>query len=256
MLHTSFAERTGRLTFDSVDRLKPDFAVAWHNWVAPRDRNVVFYTDGENGRATPRAWLRFTQLFPSLRCADHRWKDETTPLRYNWEGRRPLSEVNPHQYAMKKHGTRVWGWEMPWWNYTVPEARALGAAFAKAFLTTIDEIQAGSVPATKENAPVEVARWSMHEFVAKGRAQVANPFRDAALVGEFVSPSSKTNVIDGFHDGDETWKLRFSPNEEGEWSYLLRGEGVEILQRGKLRCTAPRGSGPIRIHPLLIRVHP
>lgn len=240
---------TGRLTFDTVDRLKPDFAVAWHNWVAPRDRNVVFYTDGENGRATPRAWLRFTQLFPSLRGADHRWKDETTPLRYNWEGRRPLSEVNPHQYAMKKHGTRVWGWEMPWWNYTVPEVRALGAAFARAFLTTIDEIQAGSVPATKENAPVEVARWSMHEFVAKGRLQVANPFRDAALVGEFVSPSGKTNVIDGFHDGDETWKLRFAPQEEGEWSYLLRGEGVEILQQGKMRCTAARGSGPIRIHP-------
>ena len=52
--------KAGRLTFDTLDRLKPDFAVAWHNWVAPRDRNVVFYTDGENGHATPRAWLRFT----------------------------------------------------------------------------------------------------------------------------------------------------------------------------------------------------
>ncbi len=86
---------TGRLTFDTIDRLRPDFAVAWHNWVAPRDRNVVFYTDGENGKPTPRAWLRFTQLFPSLRGADHRWKDETTPLRYNWEGRTPLSEGEP-----------------------------------------------------------------------------------------------------------------------------------------------------------------
>ena len=56
---------TGRLTFETIDRLRPDVAVAWHNWVAPRDRSVVFFTDGENGKPTPRAWLRFTQLFPS-----------------------------------------------------------------------------------------------------------------------------------------------------------------------------------------------
>jgi hypothetical protein len=240
---------TGRLTFDTLDRLRPDFAVTWHNWVAPRDRNVVFYTDGENGKATPRAWLRFTQLFPSLHGADHRWKDETTPLKYNWFGRNPLSEGNPHQYAMKKYGTRVWGWEMPWWNYSVAEARASGGAFARAFLTTLDEIQAGTLPAAKESPAVEVARWEMHEFSARGRARVENPFRDAALVGEFVSPSGQTNVVDGFHDGDDTWRLRFAPGEEGEWNYLLRGEGVEILQRGKLRCTAARGHGPIRIHP-------
>jgi hypothetical protein len=291
---------TGRLVFDTIDRLRPDFAVTWHNWVAPRDRNVVFYTDGENGKATPRAWLRFTQLFPSLRGADHRWKDETTPLRYNWEGRASLSEGNPHQYAMKKYGTRVWGWEMPWWNYSVADARRMGADFARAFLTTIEEIRANSATnaanaspsplngeragvrggnviesstATErlvgttphpqslsplrgegsriatERAVIEVPRWEMHEFSMKGKAHVANPFRDAALVGEFVSPSGQTNVLDGFHDGADMWRLRFAPGEEGEWSYLLRGEGVEILQRGKLRCTAPRGHGLIRIHP-------
>src|SRR6185503_228665 len=140
---------TGLLTFETVDRLKPNFAVAWHNWVAPRGRNVVFYTDGENGKPTARAWLRFTQLFPSLHAADHRWKDETTPLRYNWEVKSPLSEGNIHQYAMKKYGTRIWGWEMPWWNFSVAEVRASGAAFGRAFLTTLDEIQSGSVPVGK-----------------------------------------------------------------------------------------------------------
>jgi hypothetical protein len=287
---------TARLTFDTIDRLRPDFAVAWHNWVAPRDRNVVFYTDGENGQATPRAWLRFTQLFPSLHGADHRWKDETTPLRYNWEGRSPLSEGNPHQYAMKKYGTRVWGWEMPWWNYSVADARRMGADFARAFLTTIEEIRTNASPISAGITPsplegvrggignefrpasggldkttlhpqslspskgegtpiatspstVEVLRWDMHEFSATGRAHGANPFRDAALVGEFISPSAKTNVIDGFYDGDDTWRLRFAPDELGEWSYLLRGEGVEILQHGKFRCTAPREHGFIRLHP-------
>jgi hypothetical protein len=243
------ASRTGQLTFETIDRLHPDFAVTWHNWVAPRDRNVVFYTDGENNEPTPRAWLRFTQLFPSLHAAGHRWRDEASPLKYNWHARTPLSEGNLHQYAMKKFGTRIWGWEMPWWNYTVEDARHAGSGFARAFLTTLEEMRTDSVPAAVEQASVDVPRWEMHEFSATGKAHVANPFRDAALVGEFLSPSHKITVIDGFYDGDQTWRLRFAPDEEGDWSYLLRGEGVEVLQRGRLRCTAARSHGFIHIHP-------
>jgi hypothetical protein len=269
---------TGRFTFDTVDRLRPEFAVAWHNWVAPPDRNVVFYTDGESGRPTARAWLRFTQLFPSLRAWGHRWKDETTPLKYNWEGRRPLSEANIHQYAMKKYGTRVWGWEMPWWNHSTDDARRLGAAFARAFLTTIEEIRTNTNTNTRASAgagakdtspspdstrvpspalnprlasgpPPTVPRWEIHEFSIGARSHVANPFRDAAVVGEFVSPTGHTNVVDGFYDGDQTWRVRFAPDVEGDWTYFLRGEGVEIQERGQLRCTPAMGHGPIRVHP-------
>jgi hypothetical protein len=101
----------------------------------------------------------------------------------------------------------------------------------------------------QQNPSVEVACWEMHEFSVARRAHVENPFRNAALVGEFVSPSGKKIVVDGFYDGGETWRLRIAPGEEGEWSYLLRGEGVEIHERGKLRCTKPSGHGFIGKHP-------
>lgn len=241
---------TGRLAFETVDRLRPDFAVAWHNWIAPRDRNVVFYTDGEDGRPTARAWWRFTQLFPSLRAADHRWKDEATPLKYNWEGRRPLSEANLHQYAMKRCGTRVWGWEMPWWNFRPADARHLGEAFGRAFLTTLEEIRRGGLPVEPPSvATVEVPKWEMHEFSIRARAHVANPWRDGMLVGEFVSPSGRSRVVDGFHDGEDLWRLRFAPDEEGEWRWRLRGEGIEGLQQGVLRCLPARAHGFLRVHP-------
>jgi hypothetical protein len=243
------ASATGRMTFATIDRLHPDVAVAWHNWIAPRDRNVVFYTDSEHGEPSARAWLRFTQLFPSLHGGEHRWREETNPLKYNWSGRTPLSEANLHQYAMKKFNTRIWGWEMPWWNFTPDDARKFGAAFARALLTTLEEIDAGTVPAAVARATIDVPRWQMHEFTSSGGTHLANPFRDAALVGEFISPSHKTIVVDGFYDGDRTWRLRFAPDEEGEWSYLLRGEGVEILERGAFRCTAARSHGFIRRHP-------
>jgi hypothetical protein len=102
---------------------------------------------------------------------------------------------------------------------------------------------------TPEVAPVEVPRWEMREFELHGRCLVENPFRDAALIGEFTAPSGKTINVEGFHDGGDTWRLRFAPNEEGEWRYRLRGEGVVLAQEGRLRCVAPLGHGPIRIHP-------
>src|SRR5687767_15226861 len=68
----------------------------------------------------------------------------------------------------------------------------------------------GLTPAT-EMPVVNVPRWEMHEFSAKGRSDAGNLFRDTAWVGEFRSPSGRTKVLEGFYDGDETWRLRFAP---------------------------------------------
>lgn len=239
---------TGKLTFDAMDRLRPHFAVTWHNWVAPRDVDCLFYTDSEDGKASRRAWDLFTQRFPSPRGVGHRWESETNPLAKNWFGR-TLQESNVHQYAMKRYSTQVWGWEMPWWGRNVEDARRSGADFGRAFIATLDAVQAGATPASAEAPPVTVPRWEIHEFEVRGRSHGENPFRDAAVVGEFTSPSGKKLTAEGFYDGGDTWRLRFTPEEEGEWRYLLRGEGAELHQRGRLRCIAPRAHGFIRVHP-------
>lgn len=96
---------------------------------------------------------------------------------------------------------------------------------------------------------LEVPRWELHEFELHGSCLVENPFRDARLLGEFTAPSGTVLRLEGFHDGGDTWRLRFAPTEEGEWRYQLRGERVAVAQAGRLRCIRPRGHGPIRIHP-------
>jgi len=113
------------------------------------------------------------------------------------------------------------------------------------------EYQAVRHVATTDSAAalVEVPRWDLHEFELHGPCRAENPFRDAALAGEFTAPSGKTTTAEGFYDGDDTWRLRFAPNEEGEWRYRLHGEGVDIRQEGRLKCVAPRGHGFIGIHP-------
>ena len=247
------ATATARLTFEVMDRIRPDFAVTWHNWIAPRDVDCLFYTDSEKGLPSRRAWDLFTQRFPSPRGVRHRWESQANPLAKNWFGRPSLSENNVHQYAMKRYGTQVWGWEMPWWNRDEGDptlsARKAGGDFARAFIAMLDTIEAEYVTAPAEKPAITVPRWKMHEFELHGRSHVDNPFRDAALVGEFTSPSGKMLIVEGYHDGGDTWRLRFTPDEEGQWCYLLRGEGVELLVRGTLRCIAPHSHGFIGIHP-------
>jgi dienelactone hydrolase len=119
--------------------------------------------------------------------------------------------------------------------------------------TEASRIQPGAVGAGEAAEAVgqiiEVPRWEIHEFELHGPCRVDNPFRDAALVGEFISSSGRTNLIPGFFDGADTWRLRFAPDEEGEWRYRLRGEGVGVFQTGRLRCTAAHGHGFVRVHP-------
>jgi hypothetical protein len=88
----------------------------------------------------------------------------------------------------------------------------------------------------------------MHEFALRGRAHVDNPFRDTTLVGEFTSPSGNIVSVEGFYEGDGTWRLRFAPPEEGEWKYLLRGEGMEIIRRGSMIVGPAKSRGFIGIH--------
>jgi hypothetical protein len=92
-----------------------------------------------------------------------------------------------------------------------------------------------------------VWRWEMHEFELHGPSHVENPFRDAALVGEFTSPSGKKVTAEGFYDGGDTWRLRFTPDEEGEWRYLLRGEGVELHRAARPRFRPDSPGQPIRL---------
>jgi hypothetical protein len=234
-----------------VDRLKPHYVIAWHNWIAPRDTDVVFYTDSVDQKASRRAWDLFTQRFPSPRAIGHRWQSETNPVEKNWFGRK-AGDSNVHQYAMNHYGTKVWGWEMPWWGRDVGDpaqiSRDAGAAFGRAFLGAVREMEAAAA-ATAERAPVEVPCRETYEWELHGQAHVENPFRDAALVGEFVSPSGKKISLEGFYCGGDSWKLRFVPEETGEWRYLLRGEGVSLWAEGKLTAKPPREKGFIRIHP-------
>jgi len=69
----------------------------------------------------------------------------------------------------------------------------------------------------------------------------ANPFTDLVVTATFTSPGGRTSVIEGFHDGEGTWRVRFNPGEPGRWAFRitsyptdpdLRAEGTfEVTDR-------------------------
>src|SRR5260370_9026773 len=71
---------------------------------------------------------------------------------------------------------------------------------------------AQAAPASK----VSIEQYLSHDFQFTAPVQ-ANPF-DVELAGEFSGPDGAHLRIPGFYDGAGVWKIRFAPNQQGEWS--------------------------------------
>lgn len=96
--------------------------------------------------------------------------------------------------------------------------------------------------------PVSVQKW---DYVEVGfEASVSgNPFLDVDFSAEFKHDHRSVRV-DGFYDGDDTFKVRFMPDMEGAWSYVTHSN-VKALdgQTGEIDCQPPADGnhGPVRV---------
>ena len=106
-------------------------------------------------------------------------------------------------------------------------------------------------------ADKEVPKWQRFELTLESSANYTNPFQEAQLDATFTAPSGQTRKAPGFWDGKNTWKIRFSPNETGKWTYktACSDKSNKALdgQSGSFTCTAPSGKtrfdqhGPVRV---------
>ena len=102
-----------------------------------------------------------------------------------------------------------------------------------------------------------VAKWGRFEQEFKSSVVYENPFQQCGLKVTFVSPDGTTNVTDAFWDGGKTWRVRFSPDLPGHWTYRTActdtaNRGLDH-QAGEFLCTSRTGigrfakHGPIRV---------
>ncbi|HOK04490.1 MAG TPA: DUF4038 domain-containing protein [Victivallales bacterium] len=74
-----------------------------------------------------------------------------------------------------------------------------------------------------------------------------NPPFENELIAEFYSPSGKILKIRGFWDGKRKWKLRFSPDEIGQWEWKTFPVNLDngLIKSGSFICNQYTGKNPV-----------
>ncbi len=94
-------------------------------------------------------------------------------------------------------------------------------------------------------------RWEPHDFTFHCAGDPPNPFR-VSFTAELTSGDKKLQMP-GFYDGAHTWKIRFSPPVEGDWSLTTRSDLPELNNQKRdfraVKNPAPAIHGALRIDP-------
>jgi hypothetical protein len=89
--------------------------------------------------------------------------------------------------------------------------------------------------------PNSAEKWDIYELTLTNGDAYSNPFWDVMISGKFTGPDSQEVVVEGFYYDDHTWKIRFSPTQEGIWNYtvgFVTSENVFSCS-GNFMCTYP-----------------
>ena len=93
-----------------------------------------------------------------------------------------------------------------------------------------------------------IAQWDMFEASFVGPSE-GNPFVEVMLEAMFQQHERRVRVP-GFYDGEGIYRVRFMPDNPGEWSFVTKSNVAELDgQGGALSVTAPREGqhGPVRV---------
>lgn len=92
------------------------------------------------------------------------------------------------------------------------------------------------------------AQWDVFEASFSGPSG-GNPFLDVTLEA-FFQQKSRVVRVPGFYDGDGIFRVRFMPDNEGEWTFSTKSNVTELDGKtGSFSVTAPRAGvhGPVRV---------
>lgn len=110
-------------------------------------------------------------------------------------------------------------------------------------------VSAATAEARQRLASDKVERWGIFELSLKGPTG-GIPFRDVRFSAQFKQ-NGRVFEPEGFYDGNGVYKIRFMPDELGQWTYVTKSNnGALDGKTGKFVCVAPSpgNHGPVRVH--------
>jgi len=97
-------------------------------------------------------------------------------------------------------------------------------------------------------AQEQVQQWNRFEVTLKNTFS-GNAFANIKLTAKF-SNKDTSYTVDGFYDGDNTFKIRFMPERTGTWNYVTASNVKQLNnQKGSFECIAASGNnhGIVRV---------
>ena len=93
----------------------------------------------------------------------------------------------------------------------------------------------------------QVERWGVFEARLEGPS-AGNPYVEQTVSGIFTGPGERKEIR-GFYDGDGVYMVRFMPEREGNYHFLLRASFSPETIEGDFLVTAPTGEnhGSVRV---------
>jgi len=104
----------------------------------------------------------------------------------------------------------------------------------------------GGATAPAVNGDAQVEQWGVFETEAKGPSS-GNPFWEVTFGARFTQ-GHRTVEAAGFYDGEGVYRVRFSPDTVGRWSFETTGSAKELAgHAGTFECVAakPGNRGPV-----------
>ncbi len=95
---------------------------------------------------------------------------------------------------------------------------------------------------------VSVEQYTVFELPLKGPSY-GNPFLDVRISAEF-SNLNRILTCEGFYDGGGIYKVRFMPDETGEWKYTIKSNLKEFdSKKGSFTCIphTAENHGPVKV---------
>lgn len=81
-----------------------------------------------------------------------------------------------------------------------------------------------------------IEMWDLFETNVPNSRTYDDPFRDVELLVEIKTPDGRTLNHYGFYDGEFGWKIRFSPDELGKWTFKARFSDNSYKTDGEFMC--------------------
>jgi hypothetical protein len=94
------------------------------------------------------------------------------------------------------------------------------------FSFVLGAVRAGAygMPVHSVDAATTVSKWSRYELPLTATKTYGNPYTDITVTATFTGPGGVSKKVTGFWDGGHSFKVRFTPTQQGTWAYAIASD--------------------------------